>query len=211
MDNRWPTKQDYLSIREKVMATQEGGELVEWARTLQRPKNAADLALRLVSAVITSGYSYHSGMGVLKRVEQALVNNLPVFSVFKNKRKAGAIEKIWSERQSLLKQFKTISTETEALNWCDGIPFIRGPAVRFQALRDLGAADVAKPDRLMERIAARAGESVRHLTERLSRLTSDRVGVVDMVLWYAASIGIIEGISGRRSALSRCHSVLPRS
>ena len=80
---------------------------------------------------------------------------------------------------------------------------VRGPAVSHHALRNLAALDVAKSDRLMKRIAERAGESVTDLCERLSKLSGDRVGVVDLVLWYAASVGIIEGISHSRR-LVRC-------
>jgi ribose 1,5-bisphosphokinase PhnN len=134
-------------------------------------------------------------MKLVPRVVSALQHGVPVAVEFGHKRKAAAIESVWQERHLLFKTLPVVDSIDEGFRWCSLIPFIRGPALRHQAVRDLGLADVAKPDRLMERIAARGGESVQVLCERLARATGDSCGTVDVVLWYAASKGIIEGIS----------------
>ncbi len=193
---KWPSKDEYLRIRESVAQTEEGRDLIRWAETIERPKDADDLALRLAGTVITSGFSASSG--VYEKVREALRDGTPIYLAFPNKKKARAIERIRSDRNALFERFKKIRTDRQASAWCDGIPYVQGPVIRFQAMRDLGAADVAKPDRHLVRIAERAGESVAELCARLARVTGDRIGTVDAILWYAASEGIIEGISRRR-------------
>lgn len=47
--------------------------------------------------------------------------------------------------------------------------------------------------------------AVQQLCKRLARESGERVGTVDVVLWFAASKGIIPGISLRRQRLA-CHA-----
>jgi hypothetical protein len=197
---KWPSKDEYLRIRAAVAQSEEGDELIKWAEKVKRPNDADDLALRLAWTVITSGFSYRQGKIVYDRVAEALRRGEPIYpTAFGHQRKARAIEQIWRDRESLFERFKGVETEQQASVWCEGIPYVRGPAVSRHAMRDLGAVDVAKPDRLMLRIAERARQSVADLCARLAKVTGNRIGTVDLVLWYAASVGIIPGIS-RRSA-----------
>lgn len=62
-----------------------------------------------------------------------------------------------------------------------------GPVTRYHLARNIGA-DVAKPDRHIIRIAIKYGypetpEGVQDFAQRVSTLTGERVGVVDVVLW----------------------------
>ncbi len=200
------TASEYRQHRRVVMQSDEGQRLVEWAQNIRYPEDADDLAQRLIGAILSSGFSYDSAMRVVPRVLSALRNGRAVSAEFGHKRKARAIEGVWRERHTLLTSLPKGASLEDAFKWCQPIPFIRGPALRYQAVRDLGLADVAKPDRLMERIADRSGESVQGLCERLARITGDSVGTVDVVLWYAASKGIINGIRTRRRR-PPCHAV----
>lgn len=201
------TAREYRHYRRVVTQSDEGQKLVEWAQNIRYPEDADDLAQRLIGAILSSGFSYDSAMRVVPRVLSALHDGRPVSAEFGHKRKARAIEAVWRERHTLLTRLPKRASLEDAFKWCQLIPFIRGPALRYQAARDLGLADVAKPDRLMERIAVRSGESVQELCERLARITGDSVGTVDVVLWYAASKGTIEGIRTRRHR-PPCHAVL---
>jgi len=65
-----------------------------------------------------------------------------------------------------------------------------GPATRYHLARNIGA-DVAKPDRYMLRRARETGypetnAGVQSLARRISKLTGERVGVVDVVFWRDA-------------------------
>jgi len=62
-----------------------------------------------------------------------------------------------------------------------------GPATRYHLARNIGA-DVAKPDRYMLDLAneygyPRTDAGVQALAKRISQLSGERVGVVDVVLW----------------------------
>jgi hypothetical protein len=151
-----------------------------------------------VGAVITSGFGYRQGKIILERVAKALRAGNSIYeTALRHSMKAAAIEQIWNDRDALFNRFESADTEQQISEWCDGIPYVRGPAIRHQVMRDLGAVDEAKPDRLMLRIAGRAGDTVAGLCARLATLTGERIGTVDVVLWYAASVGIIKGISLR--------------
>ena len=196
----------YRHFRRMVMRTDEGRKLVEWSQNIRHPADADDLAQRLIGAILSSGFSYESAMRVVPRVLSALLDGRPVSPEFGHKRKARAIETVWQERHTLLKSLPRRGSLEDAFEWCEWIPFVRGPALRYQAVRDLGLADVAKPDRMIERIADRSGESVQGLCERLAQVAGDSVGTVDVVLWYAASKGMIEGIRMHRRR-PPCHAV----
>ncbi|MGH7780579.1 MAG: hypothetical protein ACREQR_12200 [Candidatus Binataceae bacterium] len=197
------TVEEYLDIRTKVMAHPNGRAEIEWLRKAGRPKDSNDLALRLASVVTSSGFEYRPELW--ERIGSALRRGRRIFpDVFGNKNKAAAIEKIWRDRRALFTTFKAIHTPQEALKWCEGIPYVQGPVLRYQAVRDLGVADVAKPDRHLERIAERAGEFLNELSKRLARSTGDSVGMVDMVLWNGARLRIIPGISRRRGRVADC-------
>jgi hypothetical protein len=184
----------YRRYRQLVMQTREGRELIEWAQNIRRPTDCDDLANRLIGAILSSGFSYETAMRVVPRVLSALRNSRPVSDEFGHRLKAPAIESVWRNRETLFERLSACQSLDDAFRWCLHIPFVRGPALRYQAIRDLGLGDVAKPDRLMQRIAEISAESVQGLCQRLSRATGDSVGTVDVVLWYAASKGIFEGI-----------------
>jgi len=196
-------KHEYLRIRKAVTATPVGHDRFEWARSLRRPDNADDLALTLVQVVLASGYSADRAEAAFPNVKRALHAGKSVALAFPHPHKAAAIEQLWRNRERLFADFQAFrGGDPEAVAWFGHLPvaYIRGPVLRYQAARDTAAADVAKPDRLMTRIAKLAGESdVQAMCRRLAKASGDRVGTVDVVLWHAASVGIIPGISRRAS------------
>jgi hypothetical protein len=65
-----------------------------------------------------------------------------------------------------------------------------GPSTRYHLARNIGA-DVAKPDRYMLTRAREIGypetnAGVQSLARRISKLTGERVGVIDVVFWRDA-------------------------
>lgn len=164
------------------------------------------MAALLVGAILSSGFRYDTAMTLADKILPALRRGGSISHLFANKRKIRAINSVWRERERRFGELRDVTSEREAFHWCEKMPYIRGPVLRYQAVRDLGLADVAKPDRLMQRLADRSGESVQELCSRLSRESGDRKGTVDVVLWYAASKEIIPGIRlvGRRPF---CHAL----
>jgi hypothetical protein len=190
----WLDAPEYWRIRQRVTQDPEGRELVEWAENVRRPADPEEMALNLASVIITSNLRYNGpGKAVLARITEALRNGRSITPVeFNNTSKVNAIKQIWRGRHELFARMRSIQSLEQAEAWCEGIPYIQGPALRYQAIRDCALADVLKPDRHLLRIAESNGESLEEMGERLSRLTGESKGVIDMVLWCAASEGLIQ-------------------
>ena len=185
---RWPNEQQFGLVLRAVTRTTEGADLVEWVRNVSRPSDSTDLALRLTFVIIVSGFRYCVAKKIFERVDTALNAGRPVCSVYGHSGKGAAIDWIWRRRQVLFATFERL-LDSEVVGWCDKLPWI-GPITKYQAARDLGL-DVAKPDRHMSRLAARTGETVEAMCARVAHLSGERVGTVDLVLWFGLAHGII--------------------
>jgi thermostable 8-oxoguanine DNA glycosylase len=191
----------YREIRRRVDANTAGSQMRQSVEGITRPTNADDLAGILVQVILSSGFSYRNAMRIWDKIEPQMDTDQPLTDV-SHLLKRSAIEIIRRDRQALFASFQKIRTPEEGFQWCERIPFIQGPALKCQAMRDLGVADVAKPDRHLVRIARlvnnfnhRSDElAVQELCRQVSQRTGDSVGVVDIVIWYAASENLIDGI-----------------
>ena len=86
-------------------------------------------------------------------------------------------------------EYKALRIDSR-LEFLERLPWI-GPITKFHLARNLGM-DVCKPDRHLLRIAkAHHGTTPAALCGRLSRLSGDRIGVVDVVLWRAANLRLV--------------------
>lgn len=111
MTEKWPSKDEYLRIREAVAQSEDGRRNIVWVETIERPTDADDLALRLAWPVIMSGFGYPQGKVVFERVKAALHAGKPVYEAFHHKGKARAIEEIWRDRYALFERFKKVKTD----------------------------------------------------------------------------------------------------
>jgi hypothetical protein len=191
-DAMWPTREDYLKIKNAVIRSgDEGRQGVEWIQNLKRPSTPEEMADLLAFVILVSGFRYRRVDAKFEAVKTALRAGTPVYKVFGSKNKASAVEMLWRKRKQVFDRVSNIlTTDDRALvDWFgrSEIPYIRGPIVRYHAARDLGA-DVPKPDIWMERLASLSGdETVFAMCDRLSDETGDRRATIDFVLWYAAS------------------------
>lgn len=187
-DDNWPTMQDYSAIREAV-AIHGWSDEIQWSEGVTRPATAEAMAGELIWVIINSGMSHKVTRGIQARVNANLAAGIPVFpTAFKHPGKAAAIDLIWQTRADLFQQL-TVLTDEAMIDWCGEIPWI-GSITKYHAAKNLGA-DVAKPDRWLERIAAVSGETVQDMCVRLATCSGDRIATVDLVLWRAAATGLI--------------------
>jgi hypothetical protein len=109
-------------------------------------------------------------------------------SVIKHTCKSAAIRRALTSYESW---FQELKAAPDKLSFLEALPFI-GPVNKFHLARNLGI-DVAKPDRHMIRLARRYGfnDDVQGMCRKVSESTGHRIGVVDVVLWRAANLGII--------------------
>ena len=190
MSKHWPSTNEFRKILKLVLSTGDGPTKVDWARNITRPVDADSFAFILIQVILGSGFNGRIADKIFStELQPALVAGKPVSVAFKHPTKTPAMQWWWDERQRLFEEFQTLKDD-EVIHWIDGRPFI-GPVLKFQALRDLGVKDVAKPDRIMERIAAKGDETVQDLCQRLAIATGERVGTIDIVLWFAGSRGLI--------------------
>lgn len=182
--------ESYAAIRSAVEAlSPRWAEQITWAQNVKRPASPEDMASELIFVICNSGMKHTVARQIFDRVmNNALWIDKPVYpATFKHVGKSAAIEKIWHERERLFAELLTL-TDAQMIEWCSNIPWIGG-ITKYHAAKNLGA-DVAKPDRWLERIARGNHETVDSLCCRLARDTGDRIATVDLVLWAAAANGI---------------------
>jgi hypothetical protein len=82
-------------------------------------------------------------------------------------------------------------TDEKKLEFIGGLPWI-GQITKYHLARNLGI-DVAKPDRHLSRLAKKLGyDNVQKMCKEISERTGDRIGTVDVVLWRASNLGLVE-------------------
>ena len=117
-----------------------------------------------------------------------------------DKARAAAIEAVWRDRERLFAELATkIGDEMALLEWCRSLPWVGG-ITAFQLMKNFGV-DCPKPDIWLCRLAGipdRPGGHVearfaacRELCLPLGKATSDRIAVVDSLLWLACNKGIL--------------------
>ena len=183
------TKGEYCELRAAVEQAGFGDEL-RWAEEVRMPSSPEALFFEYGWVVCCSGMREQVARGVWERVKAALSEGLGVASVFNHEGKASAIQSFWDERDRRFTDFQVAWGSGEVLEWCEAQEWI-GPVTKWHLAKNVGL-DVAKPDRWLERVAARAGESVSCLCSRLAIETGDRVATVDLVIWRACNLGLVE-------------------
>lgn len=180
----------YCAIRTAVAAlSPHWADQIEWSQRVKRPERPDDMAEELIFVICNSGMQHRVARLIFNRVMDAIYSRSPVYpTAFRHPGKSAAIEKIWRERETLFVQLLALS-DAEIVEWCGSLPWIGG-ITKYHAAKNLGA-DVAKPDRWLERIARDSGETVAALCQRLATTSGDRIATVDLVLWCAAANGII--------------------
>ncbi len=181
----------YREIRRRMIDAGFKAEY-EWAQTVKPPTSAHAFATEYVWVVLNSGIKNQVARKIADKVYAQLERGLPVWSVFRHVGKAEAIERIWREREV---HFADFQRAEDKIAFCATLPWI-GPTTKYHLAKNYGV-DCAKPDRWLVRLAEASGESVDGLCSRLARAAGDRIAAVDLVLWRACNLGIIEVKGGR--------------
>lgn len=175
------------------------GELAEddiyWAERLAAPKCADDFASEAIFVICNSGMKNTVARGIFERCMVSLRCGWPVRDVFGHPGKAAAIERIWREREALLRDYLAAP---DKLEFCSSLPWV-GDITKYHLAKNLGA-DVAKPDVHLQRLADREQTTAQALCERLARELGLRVATVDTVLWRACALGVLNSRTGELAA-----------
>lgn len=166
-----------------------GGDIA-WSENAGPPETADHFAEEAIFVICNSGMHHVAGRRIFERVTAALREGRSASEVFGHAGKAAAIDEIWARRYALWGELLGIEDREQMLEFCVSLPWIGG-ITKFHLAKNFGA-NVAKPDRHLQRIADAEGATPQALCDRLEAETGYRAATVDVVLWRAAAIGLID-------------------
>lgn len=168
---------------------------IQWSETVGPPVNADEFAREAIFVICNSGMRFTVAQGIFDRVMPALKAGKSAGAGFGHPKKVEAIDYIWRNRERL---FKAFTADPDKLAYCATLPHI-GPITKYHLAKNFGV-DVAKPDIHLQRLADREGTTPQALCERLAAETGYRASTVDLILWRACAIGLIDTLSMKRAA-----------
>ena len=179
------TLDHYLRLRSDI--TDRGyGDEIEWAQSVQPVSDAMSFFCEFAWVVLNSGMKNTIAHQIWRKVRPIVLNGHSAHLVFGHKGKADAINYVWANKDRLFAEYQSA---IDKIAYLRSLPWI-GNITCWHLAKNYGF-DVAKPDRHLVRIARAQGEGVQELCQRLSRLTGDRIATVDLVIWRAASLGLV--------------------
>lgn len=164
---------------------------IEWSENCGPPASAEAFARATIFVICNSGMRNTVARGIFNRVCGALARGEAARTVFNHPGKARAIDDIWARRQEYFMGFLAAA---DALEYCASIPWI-GAITKYHLAKNFGA-QVAKPDVHLQRLAALEGSTPQALCERLAQESGFKVATVDVLLWRACAVGIIDSRTG---------------
>lgn len=170
---------------------EQGLEDLNWAESVQPPQSAEAFAREAIFVIANSGMKHTVAQGIFEKSMRALLNGTPVKDVFRHPGKAAAFEAIWRDREALYQGFLAAG---DVLAYLRTIPHI-GPITVMHLAKNCGL-NLAKPDRHLEKLAARAGVTTQALCEQLAAETGYRAATVDTILWRACATGALNPDTG---------------
>ncbi|MCK9377447.1 MAG: hypothetical protein M0P73_15000 [Syntrophobacterales bacterium] len=177
----------YLDLKEVLLNAGYDKEIA-WSEAVKPPKTALAFFHEYAWVVLNSGMKNQVASGIWYRILGALERNCTVRAVFNHPGKAAAIQDAWDNREKLFQEYQIQPTD-KLLDWLQSLPWI-GQITKYHLAKNLGL-DFCKPDRHLVRVSGQYGRTPEGLCGELARITGDRIGTVDYVIWRAANLGMI--------------------
>ena len=177
----------YQMLRAQVIEMGYGHE-IEWAETVRLVSDALSFWREYSWVVINSGMKNQVARGIWEKVRPVVESGGSASEVFRHKGKAEAIDRVFGTKEELLAGFLA---SNERMDFLWALPWI-GETTRWHLAKNFGL-DCPKPDRHLLRIAGKEG--VVQLCERLAKDSGDRIGTVDLVLWRASNLGLLDTLA----------------
>jgi hypothetical protein len=163
------------------------GDDITWSEACALPKDATAFACEAVFVICNSGMHHRVARGIYERVIKSLVAGESARTAFRHDGKAAAIDRIWAERDSM---FAGLIVAEDKVEYCASLPWI-GAITKYHLAKNFGV-DVAKPDVHLKRLADREGCTPQALCDRLAAASGLKARTVDVVLWRACAVGILD-------------------
>jgi hypothetical protein len=187
--HQWEPPIDFatFALLERGVCEAGYGSDIDWSERASEPATADDFAREAIFVICNSGMRFTVAQGIFDRVMAALIAGKSASDAFGHKGKSGAIDYIWKERERLLGEYLIAP---DKLAFCESLPWIGG-ITKYHLAKNFGA-DVAKHDVHLQRLADREGTTPQALCERLAKKCGYRTSTVDLILWRACAIGLID-------------------
>jgi hypothetical protein len=161
---------------------------IRWAENTKPPADAAEFATETIFVICNSGMKHTVARQIFDKCMAAIAAGESCTTVFGHKGKAEAMDLIWATRDQLFHDFLAAG---DKIDFCQSIPWIGG-ITRFHLAKNFGA-QVAKPDVHLVRVAERHATNPQDLCERISASSGYKINTVDLILWRACAVGILDG------------------
>lgn len=193
---------DYLSVRARVFAAGYEHEWA-WAQNILPPDTAEEFAGEAIWVVCCSGFREQAARVTQEKTMAALSAGRSAVEVFPKSGKGRAIDSLWEHRHQYFAVFRRLIAENaipeDILKFVATLPYVGGKILRYHFAKNLGV-DCAKPDRWLCRLAGVPEngcvdanfKSVMDLCRPIAESTGERIAAVDVVLWRACNIGVLE-------------------
>lgn len=178
-----------LSRFRRLEATLRGGgygPTIVWSENIPPARDADEFADQAVYVICNSGMKVTVAESIYRRCMAALRAGESVSGVFGHPGKASAIDYIWHARERLWGVYREA---TDPLTSLETLPWI-GKVTRYHLAKNLGA-DMAKPDRHLDRLARRDRTTTAKLCSKLAQETGYRAATIDTILWAACAGGLL--------------------
>ncbi len=180
------TPEKYREIRAAVIKAGYEHD-INWAQNVKTPETAEDFAGEVIWVILCSGMKEQVARIIQTRVWAAIKAGKPVKgNVLGKSGKAAAVDTIWHDRERLFRAFQIANDKVE---FSLTLPWI-GNITKWHLAKNLGV-DCAKPDVHLERVASYYETTPADLCADLAAATGDRIATVDLVIWRACNLGII--------------------
>lgn len=201
----------YEAIRERLFTLGYKAEW-DWAQSVCAPKTADDFAAQAIWVVCCSGFREQAARVTEGKVFKALAAGRSAIEVFPSSGKGRAIDTLWANRERYFAEFQSLlardATPEEVIEWIAKakLPYVGGGILRYHFAKNLGIS-CAKPDRHTARLVQAPEDgcpeenfhAVMKLCRALAASSGDKVGAVDLVLWRACNLGILDSLAARES------------
>lgn len=176
---------DYKILKDTLIDMGYNDE-IDWQTNLTECTNGYDFACEAIWVILNSGMKEQIARKIWERIKEAWRKEIKTSDVFKHTGKAKAIDFVWDNQAEL---FEKYCLSEDKISFLQTIPFIGG-ITKYHLAKNLGH-DCVKPDRHLVKIAGRYGKTPDQLCEDISRETGDKKCVVDIVIWRACNIQLL--------------------
>ena len=172
---------EYYPIIKEILVLSGYENEIKWVSEIPKTFDKTFFYKEYTWVVINSGMSNKVATKIFQRFWN---DDSPNFEAIRHPHKNKSLKEVHSK---LDHYFNSFLDSEDKLEYIKSLPHI-GDITKYHLARNLGL-NYAKPDRHLVRIAGFFGYSnVQEFCEKLSLLTLDPIGVVDLVLWRFATL-----------------------